>query len=212
VNDESQYMEVFLDLLPNQPKDDQSRDNFRGILRQKLEERLADSIERIWDLPPIILTPKPKGDYLALLLESRELYVDGHFYPCVAMCGIVGERLVKDALRVVILIQSEGSVRAPSDKAFAQLERVEVYGIVNFLKETNILSGDAAKAALKLGELRNDYAHARGKAPQSDALRAIKLLHTVVEGTVSAFKDFEIRDGVFVPKGDSPSHGNDPEA
>jgi len=31
-------------------------------------------------------------------------------------------------------------------------------------------------------------------------LVAIELLHSLIEGTVSMFKDFEIKDGVFVRK------------
>ena len=39
MSDEPQFMNVFLDLLPNQPKNDRSRENFREMLRQKLEVR-----------------------------------------------------------------------------------------------------------------------------------------------------------------------------
>jgi hypothetical protein len=199
MNDEPLYRKVFIDLLSNQPQTDQSRENFRKLLRQGFEGRLEDCVERMWVLPPLAV--KPEGEYLALLRESRELYVDGRFYSCVAMCGIVGERLIKDVLRGSLLIQKEGTAASPSEKAFDQFERVEVSGIVRFLKETEILSDDAAKAAKDLGELRNDYAHARGKDPQPDALKAIKMLHTLVEGTVSIFKDNEIKeDGSFGPK------------
>jgi hypothetical protein len=199
MNDEPQHRKVYIDLLPNQPQTDQGRENFRKLLRQGFEGRLEDCVERMWLLPQLAVNPE--GDYLALLQESRELYVDGHFYSCVAMCGIVGERLVKDVLRGSVLIQKDGAATAPSEKAFDQLERVEVSGIVRFLKEAEILGGDAAKAAKDLGELRNHYAHARGKDPQPDALKAIKLLHILVEGTVSIFKDFEIKeDGSLGPK------------
>jgi len=192
-------MEVFLDLLPNQPKNDTTREGFRGIMRQRLEERLTDSVERIWDLPAMIV--KPRGEYLPLLLEARELYIAGHFYSCVAMCGIVGERLAKDVLRASVLVQKLGLAKIPSEKAFDQFERVEVNGIVRFLKEADVLSAEAAKAAKDLAEIRNDYAHARGKASNVDAIKAIKLLHVLVEDTVSMFKDFEIKDGAFISKG-----------
>jgi hypothetical protein len=74
----------------------------------------------------------------------------------------------------------------------------------SFLKNAELLSEDAAKAADKLGELRNAYAHARGKDPQKDAIGAIKWLHLLVEGTVSVLRDFEIRDGIFVRKASPP--------
>jgi hypothetical protein len=68
------------------------------------------------------------------------------------------------------------------------------------LKEAGLLSAEAAKAADSLGQLRNQYAHARGQSPQPDALKAVKLLHILVEDTVSVFKEFEIKDRTFVRK------------
>ena len=177
------------------------------MLRQRFEEHLPEAVERIWELPPIILK-EPFGDYMDLLLESRSLFLMGHFYSCVAMCGIVGERLVKDVLRASVLVQKEGKTQPPPDVALDQLERVEVSGIVRFLEKAELLDAKAAKAAADLGKLRNQYAHARGKNPRSEALEAIKLLHLLAEGTVSVFKDFEIKEGALVrkvnaPKGDS---------
>jgi len=37
VTEDRQTLSVFLDLLPNQPKNDQTRENFRGLLRQRFE-------------------------------------------------------------------------------------------------------------------------------------------------------------------------------
>jgi hypothetical protein len=185
----AQFRQVYLDLLSNQPKDDQTREVFQQMLRGQFEARLADSVERIWELPPIILR-EPSGIYRELLLEARDLFVAGYFYSCVAMCGVVGERLVKDMFRASVLIQRDGNPIRPTDATFDQLEHVEVRGIVHFLKEADLLGVEAAKAAVRLGELRNRYAHARGENPPADAIKAIELLHALVEGTVSAFKDF----------------------
>ncbi len=195
---EPKYMKVFLDLLPNQPKNKASRKSYANMLRQRFEEALEDSVDRSWELPPIIV--QPSGEYLELLLESRELYVAGRFYSCVAMCGIVGERLIKDVLRASMLVQKDGKPQVPSVTTLDQFERVDVNSIVRFLKEVDLLSVEATKAAEKLGQLRNQYTHARGRKPKSDALEAIKLLHIVVEGTVSIFKEYDIKDGAFVRK------------
>jgi hypothetical protein len=194
----NEQSDIFLDLLPNLPKNDQTRASIRQLLQQRCENALPDAVERVWELPPIIV--KPQKEYLSLLLEARELYLAGYFYSCVAMCGIVAERLVKDVLRTSVLVQKNGTPQPPPDVAFNQLERVEVNGIIRFLKEAGLLNAEAVKAAESLGQLRNQYAHARGQSPQPDALKAIKLLHTLVEDTVSVFKEFEIKDGIFVRK------------
>lgn len=199
-----QTTDVFLDLLPNQPKNDRGREEFRRMLRDRFEEGLPQAVERIWDLPPIILK-QPTDPYVALLLEARELFVAGYFYSCVAMCGIVGERLVKDILRTSILVEREGLSQRPKEAAFDQLERVETSVLARFLKEAELISDEAARAADKLGQLRNRYAHARGKDSATDAIEAIKLLHVLVDDTVSVFKNFEIRDGAYVGKGRPPS-------
>lgn len=183
MNDSSEVKGFFLDLLPNLPKNDQNRADLQQLLRRRFEDTLPDAVERVWDLPPMFV--KPEGEYLTLLIETRELYLIGHFYSCVAMCGIVGERIIKDAFRDSVLIHKGGSPQSPPDSAFNQLERLEVNGIIRFLKESWILSTEAAKAADSLVQLRNQYAHARGTSSQPDALKAIKLLHTLMEDTVS---------------------------
>jgi hypothetical protein len=199
MSDEPQLMEGFIDFRPNLQRNEQSRRIIRQELREKFERNLPEAVERIWDVPYLALKA-PFGLYLGLLTEARELFVDGHFYSCVAMCGIVGERLIKDMLRASVLIEKDGQKQRPENAAFDTLERVEVRGIVDFLNKAGLLSEDAANASRKLGEIRNNYAHASGKNPKMDAIKAIKLLHTLVEGTVSIFKDFEIKDGALIRK------------
>lgn len=140
----SSTIEVFLDFLPNQPKNDQSREQFVSMLRLRLEERLQASVERIWDLPSIIFK-RPQSEYVALLVEARDLYVSGNFYSCVAMCGIVGERIIKDVLRASVRLEKDGVIHIPQDKAFDQLEYVEVAGIIRFLKEAELIAANPGK-------------------------------------------------------------------
>jgi hypothetical protein len=163
-----------------------------------LEKRIDASVDRVWDLPAIIV--KAEGEYLNLLREARDLYLDGRFYSCVAMCGIVSERIIKDMLRASIWVEKDGQAERPESEAFDELEHAEAYRLARFFLKANLLSKEAFKAAQDLGTLRNKYAHARGGEPQSDALDAIKLLHKVIDGTVSVFKDHEIKDGKFVRK------------
>ena len=68
----------YIDLLPNQPKDEAERQRVADRLREELEARLNASIERSWKLPAIMV--KLEGEYLELLIQARNLYVDGYFY------------------------------------------------------------------------------------------------------------------------------------
>ncbi len=202
--DEPNTMEVlYIDFKANLPRNDETREIFQQELRQKFENELPEAVERIWEIPDLALKP-PFGPYLELLYEARDLFVEGYFYSCVAMCGIVGERIIKDELRASVLISKGNQVRSPSNTAFDQFEHVDTSSIARFLNKAEILSDEAAKAAEGLGRLRNSYAHARGKNPKADALNAIKLLHTIIEGTVSIFKDFEMKEGALIRKADTP--------
>ena len=73
-----QRMEVFLDLLSRTPKNDQAREGFRQVLGQQFQDELANVVERVRDLPPMIV--KPHGEYLALLIEARKLYLFASWY------------------------------------------------------------------------------------------------------------------------------------
>lgn len=190
---------VYIDFLSNRPKTEAAREEFRELLRSKFDLKLSDAVERMWELPPLILL-RPNDEYIGLLTEARELFTMGYFYSCVAMCGITGERLVKDLLRGSILISGANGVNRPSNEAFDQFERTDANSLVNFLNKAALINDDTKKAAIKLAQLRNDYAHARGKNPQDDAFESIKTLHILVEGTVSVLKDFEIIDGKFIPR------------
>jgi hypothetical protein len=198
MDEQTEQKVIHLDLLSNQPKNEISRQNAAHRLWQQLEDRLEASVDRQWELPPIIVNPE--GEYLELLKEARDLYIDGRFYSCVAMCGIVNERLIKDALRASVLIEKNGKVERPVSKVFDQLEYADLSSLAKFIREAGLLSEEAFSAAIDLVRLRNAYAHARGRQSQNDALNAIKYLHQVVEGTVSVFKDHELKDGVFVRK------------
>ena len=166
-----QFREVFIDFLPNQPKNEQTLESSRQMLRQQFEQRLPSAVERIWDLPPIMVWPSET--YHELLLEARHLFVDGYFYSCVAMCGIVGERLLKDMFRASILIQKAGQLTIPASAALDQLERTGARTITEFLSECGLLGDAAQQAAEKLQTLRNRYAHASGSDPQEDAISAL---------------------------------------
>jgi hypothetical protein len=193
----------YKDVRANEPRNDRTREQFRHALEDKFDLGLAEAVERIWELPSVILK-RADDEYVRLYVEASDLFVGGYFYSCVAMCGIVGEKLVKDLLRASVVIESDGTSRRPSDEAFDQLEHVDVSAIVRFLNRAQLLSDGAAKATTELAALRNQYAHARGKSAKADALKSLGKLHILLEGTVSVLKDHEIVDGKLLLRTANP--------
>lgn len=195
---QDRLIDVWFDFLPNQPNDATGRGHVERFLSATFQAQIDAAIDRVFQLPAVMV--HPPGEYTDLLAEAREVYTHGHFYACVAVCGIAGERILKDILRASLRIALNGTVEVPSDPALDQLEYVDTSAIARFLTRAGLVTDDGGKAAQKLHELRNAYAHARGKDPQGDALKAIRQLHDLIEGSVSVFRTNEIRDGKLVPK------------
>lgn len=197
-DEENKTPQMFVDFLPNHATHPKLQDSVRDMHRRNLERDLENIISRQGQLPQLMVFIV--GDYVNLLTEARNLFCYGYFYACVAMCGIVTERVMKDILRNHVCTLSQNVVYRPSDKAFDQLEYVDMRSITNFLAEAGLIDSGVKTAATKLGELRNKYAHARGQDPQEDALKAIQFLHKIIDGTFSVLKDHTIKDGKIVPK------------
>lgn len=161
--------------------------DFSGI-KEKIAEHLSldpDETLRRWsELPDLEPT---SGPHVPLLLEARELYRHGHFYSCVAMCGIASERIVKDVLGEGLAVRKDDEAVELPEEAIPELDRFELSAIARFLTKAGLLTPEARKAVLDLAELRNRYAHGSAARPHEDALKALGLLHDVLNRTVSRF-------------------------
>jgi hypothetical protein len=184
--------EAFADFLPGLFRRLLAEGRDLGGVKAKLANDLnpdLDAILRRWsELPDLEPTA---GPHVPLLLEARELYRHGHFYSCVAMCGIASERIVKDVFVAGLAVWRDETAVAVPDEAIPELDRFELNAIARFLTKAGLLGPDARKAVLDLAELRNRYAHASGAKPRDDALKAVGLLHDVVNRTVSLFAGHE---------------------
>lgn len=184
--------EAFADPLPGVLRRLLEEGRDLGAIKEKLMRQLIvdpDEALRRWsELPDLEPTT---GPHVPLLLEARELYLHGHFYSCVAMCGIASERIVKDVLGQGLAVWQDDEVAALPEEAIPELDRFELSAIARFLTKAGLLVPDARKAVLDLAELRNRYAHSPGTKPREDALKAIGLLHDVVNRTVSLFRGHE---------------------
>ncbi|MEN6575404.1 MAG: hypothetical protein ABFD90_03595 [Phycisphaerales bacterium] len=136
--------------------------------------------ERLSRLPPLLIEV---GPYCLLLREARDVFVDGYFYACVAMCGISFERFQRD--------------RATSCGATRRHHMGEVRSM---LEKNGVLQPEALVLCEKMANLRNDYAHGYGLRPEEDALKAIEWMHCFIDRETNLMRDYVIVDGMLIRK------------
>ncbi len=190
-------IDVWTDLTPNVLKIPGEEENYKEFIIQEFKKNIDDIIKRTKELPAIMTHP---GRYSNILLETRQLYIEGKFYSCVVMCGITAERIAQDLLRVTILFRKGKMGLPPTAEQGKQLEQIPLETVRELLIATKVIENDLKSQFTKIAKLRNKYAHGRGRNPHKDAIKAISSLHQVIEGTVSVFKRFDIKNGKFVPK------------
>ena len=136
--------------------------------------------ERLSQLPPLLIEV---GPYCKLIMEARDVFVDGYFYACVAMCGISFERFQRDKA------QPYGAIRKH------KMPRVR-----RILQENNVLKVETLALCKKMAKLRNDYAHGHGLKPKEDALKALQWMHSFIDNETNLMRDYVIVDGVLSRK------------
>jgi hypothetical protein len=133
--------------------------------------------ERLSQLPPLLMED---GAYCRLIREARGVFVDGHFYACVAMCGISFERFQRD--------KAEPHGATQKDK----MSRVR-----SILKKNKVLSPKTISLCKSMAKLRNKYAHGNGLNPKEDALRSLEWMHSFIDNETNLMRDYVIVDGML---------------
>lgn len=195
---------VFIDFLPNGlnlpgEAGEQEQAQYIENLKRRIDDNGPEIAKRHASLPQLLVF---SGPHAQLLDEARKLYIDGYFYACVAMCGITAERIVSDIFAATILIRRDRTTAVPASPTALKQLRPGARQIREFLEACGVLSAEKKKQLEELATLRNKYTHATGDASASDAVESLTILHRVVEGTVSVFKDFKIHQGKLIPRED----------
>ena len=144
--------------------------------------------ERLSQLPPLLIEV---GPYCELLREARDVFVDGHFYACVAMCGISFERFQRDKA-----------------KPYGATRKHKMSRVRKILQENKVLKVETLSLCKKMAKLRNNYAHGHGLKPKEDALKALQWMHSFIDNETNLMRDYIIVDGVLSRKrtaGGAPS-------
>jgi hypothetical protein len=133
--------------------------------------------ERLSQLPPLLIED---GPYCKLLGEARNVFVDGHFYACVAMCGISFERFQRDKA-----------------KPYGAMRKHKMSRVRKILQENRVLSPETLVLCKSMADLRNEYAHGEGLKPKEDALKALQWLHSFIDNETNLMRNYIIVDGVL---------------
>ena len=142
------------------------------------EEALAyHKNERLSQLSPLLIEV---GPYCKLLKEARAAFVDGHFYACVAMCGISFERFQRDKA-----------------KPHGAMRKHKMHEVRKILQENSILKDETLELCKKMAKLRNNYAHGDGLKPEEDALKALSWMHSFIDNETNLMRYYTIVDGIL---------------
>jgi len=146
-----------------------------GVLDEKLIAKMKT--DRLTLLPPLLME---FGAYCTLLREARDVFVDGHFCACVAMCGISFERFQRDKAR-----------------PFGANDRHKMPTIRRTLRTNKVLAPGSLALCEKMANLRNQYAHGHGQHSEADAVRALEWMHRFIDDETTLMRDYEIVNGIL---------------
>ncbi|KKM65736.1 hypothetical protein LCGC14_1488300 [marine sediment metagenome] len=132
---------------------------------------------RLSQLPPLLIEA---GPYCSLLREARDVFVDGHFYACVAMCGISFERFQRDKA-----------------KPYGATRKHKMWEVRKLLQSNNVLNAKTVALCERMADLRNDYAHGHGHSPKKDALRALTWMHRFIRNETDLMRHYKIVEGIL---------------
>ncbi len=181
-----QTQAAYVDFRPNAAKCHLREELSKGSQEQLAEGLLGekplahDTYERLSQLPPLLIE---NGPYCGLIREARDVFVDGHFYACVAMCGISFERFQRDKA------ESYGATR-----------KHRMRQVRSMLQKNRVLSPRTLSLCESMADLRNEYAHGHGLNPKEDALKSLTWMHSFIDNETNLMRDYVIVNGILSRK------------
>ena len=179
-----QTQPAYADFRPNSAKRELREELSKDSQEQATElpsgvqgEPPRDKLERLAQLPPLLMED---GPYCGLIREARDVFVDGHFYACVAMCGISFERFQRDKAAPY------GATREHTMKQ-----------VRSMLRKNKALLPETLDLCKRMADLRNDYAHGHGLNPKKDALKSLAWMHSFIDKETNLMRDYVIVNGIL---------------
>jgi hypothetical protein len=182
----SQTQPAYADFRPNdarlhlgeEPTGDsggQSPEISHRVLYEK--SRHQEKRERLSQLPPLLIEV---GPYCSLLREARDVFVDGYFYACVAMCGISLERFQRDKAQ-----------------PYLSTQEAKMPVVRSTLEKNKVLALETLALCEEMARLRNEYAHGHGVKPREDALKTLTWMHSFIDNETSLMRDYVVVEGIL---------------
>ena len=181
-----QIQPAYADFRPNAAKRHLSEESSNGSQKRPAElpsgtmdekSFAHHKDERLSQLPSLLIED---GPYCRLMREARDVFVDGYFYACVAMCGISFERFQRDKA-----------------KAYGAKREHKISKVRRLLRENGALSSGTLDLCESMADLRNKYAHGNGLNPKEDALKSLKWMHSFIDNETNLMRDYVIVDGIL---------------
>jgi hypothetical protein len=186
VNAGSETQAAYADFRPNAAKRHLREELSKGSQGQLAEGTLGenpiahDTWERLSQLPPLLIED---GPYCKLIREARDVFVDGHFYACVAMCGISFERFQRDKA-----------------EPYGATRKHKMWQVRSMLKKNRVLSPGTLSLCKSMAGLRDEYAHGQGLNPREDALKSLAWMHSFIDNETNLMRDYVVVDGMLSRK------------
>jgi len=111
------------------------------------------------------------------------VFVDGHFYACVAMCGISFERFQRDKAL-----------------PYGATRKHTMNQVRSMLQKNKALSPGTLSLCESMAVLRNEYAHGHGLNQKEDALKSLGWMHSFIDNETNLMRDYVIVDGILSRK------------
>lgn len=189
VNVSGQTQAAYADFRPNAARRDLREELSKGSQEQVAElpsgalgenPLTQDMRERLSQLPPLLIED---GPYCALIREARDVFVDGHFYACVAMCGISFERFQRDKAT-----------------PYGATREHKMWQVRSMLEKNKVLSSGTPSLCKSMAGLRDEYAHGQGLNPKEDALKSLAWMHSFIDNETNLMRDYVIVNGILSRK------------
>lgn len=143
------------------------------------------------DLSSPLLDPREADPFLKFYFEARDLYREGYFHSCIAMCRITAEKICEALIYIA-------NISAEDKKRFLE---IRLYDLIWILMKLKIIDSVIFDSLEKIRKIGNCYIHPDAELNLNlDSEKAIIILGKLVDRTSSIFNNYDIVDGKLVPK------------